>query len=341
MLAPVSEADFGEGPAIALNLVGLERWPGFAAELAERSGLDTGYRRSGALVVAVDRDDAEVLRRLAGLHRSLGLGGRWLSGRDCRRLEPGLSPRVPGGLEAPAEGHVDARATVAALRAALLAEGGELVEGTTVERVETEPGGEEVSGVALEGGVSLAAGQVVIAAGAWSGALAGLPPHEVPPVRPVKGQILTLRATGGEPPAQRLIRTPRCYIVSRPDGRVSVGATTEERGFDLRVTAEGVYGLLEAAREVVPDVAELEFLCAEAGLRPGTSDNLPVVGSGHIEGLLWATGHGRNGVLLAPITAETIAALLCEEEPPTDTAGLGPERFAGAAATAVAEAPVR
>ena len=327
MLAPVSEADFGEGRAIALNLAGLERWGGFAAELAERSGRDTGFRRSGALVVAADRDDAEALRRLAGLHRSLGLGGRWLSGRECRGLEPGLSPRVPGGLEAPAEGHVDPAATVAALRTALLADGGGLLEGTPVDRVEIRPDRHRVAGVVLEGGAPVAAGQVVVAAGAWSGALAGLPLDATPPIRPVKGQILTLRATGREPLAERLVRTPRCYVVSRADGRVSLGATTEERGFDLRVTAEGVHGLLEAAREVLPDVGELEFVRAEAGLRPGTPDNLPVVGQGQLDGLLWATGHGRNGVLLAPLTAEAIVALLCREEPSPDAGGLGPERF--------------
>ena len=139
MLAPVTEADFGEERAIALNLAGLERWPDFAADLAERSGVDTGYRRSGALVVAADRDDAESLRRLAGLHRSLGLSARTLSGREARRLEPGLSPRVPAAIEAPQEGHVDPGAVVAGLRAALEAEGGELREGTEVERVSLAP----------------------------------------------------------------------------------------------------------------------------------------------------------------------------------------------------------
>jgi glycine oxidase len=335
MLAPVTEADFGEESLLALNLAGLERWPAFAAELSERSGHDTGYRRSGALVVAADRDDMGELRRLAELQHSLGLVSRWLSGRACRELEPGLSPRVTGGIEAPDEGHVDPAATVQALRAAFLAEGGELLEQTAVDTLEPEPGSARLAGVALGVGSRVRAERVVVAAGPWSAGLAGLPPDAVLPVRPVKGQILTLRLPGDQPPlAQRLVRTPRCYVVARADGRVVVGATTEERGFDRRVTAEGVFRLLEAAREVLPGIDELELESACAGLRPGTPDNAPAVGRGAVEGLIWATGHGRNGVLLSPITADAVVAYLCDEDAPDPIASFGPDRFArGAAAS--------
>ena len=329
MLAPVTEADFGEQALLGLNLAGLERWPGFAAELSERSGLETGLRASGALVVAADRDDAEDLRRLADLQSSLGLDVRWLSGRECRRLEPGLSPRVPGGIEAPREGHVDPGTTVEALRAAFLAAGGELLEGVGAEEVELDAAGSRVAGVVLGNRERVEVEQVVGAAGAWSGSLGGLPPDAVPPVRPVKGQILTLHAGEvGAPLAERLVRTPRCYVVTRADGRVVVGATTEERGFDVRVTAEGVFRLLEAAGEVLPDVGELDFVAARAGLRPGTPDNGPVVGRTEIDGLLWATGHGRNGVLLAPITAEAVAACLSGEDASEAIAPFAPDRFA-------------
>ena len=337
MLAPVTEADFGEETLLALNLAGLERWPAFAEELAAQSGDDIGYRRSGALVVAADRDDVEELRRLERLQRSLGLEARWLAGRECRRLEPGLSPRVTGGIEASAEAHVDPAATVAALRAAHLAAGGELREEAAVERLEAEPGGNRVRGVVLADGTSIGAEQVVVAAGAWSASLAGRGDGaHAAPVRPVKGQILTLRGHPDRAPlAGRLVRTPRCYVVPRADGRVVVGATTEERGFDRRVTAEGVFRLLEAAREVLPDVDELELLEARAGLRPGTPDNGPIIGRGEVDGLVWATGHGRNGVLLAPITGEAVAALLCGEQPPAGAGPFAPGRFArGTAGTA-------
>jgi glycine oxidase len=300
MLAPVTEAEFGEEALLRLNLAGAELWPAFAAELAERSGVDTGYRASGALVVAADRDDAEELRRLHAFQRSLGLDVSWLSGRDCRRLEPRLSPRVPGGILAEHDHQVEPRAVVRALRVAFEAAGGELRCGVEV----SDP-------------AELDAEHVVLAAGCWSGA----------PVRPVKGQILRLR---GEPLAGRLVRTPRCYVVSRPDGEVVVGATVEERGFDTTVTADGVFRLLEAAREVLPDVGELELVEAAARLRPGTPDNAPLIGE-H-DGLVWATGHHRNGVLLAPITAQAVAAIVTGDDAPAAVEPFAAGRFERAAA---------
>ena len=300
MLAPVTEAEFGEEALLRLNLAGAELWSAFAAELAERSGVDTGYRASGALVVAADRDDAEELRRLHAFQRSLGLDVSWLSGRDCRRLEPRLSPRVPGGILAEHDHQVEPRAVVRALRAAFEAAGGELRCGVEV----SDP-------------AELDAEHVVLAAGCWSGA----------PVRPVKGQILRLR---GEPLAGRLVRTPRCYVVSRPDGEVVVGATVEERGFDTTVTADGVFRLLEAAREVLPDVGELELVEAAARLRPGTPDNAPLIGE-H-DGLVWATGHHRNGVLLAPITAQAVAAIVTGDDAPAAVEPFAAGRFERAAA---------
>jgi glycine oxidase len=163
---------------------------------------------------------------------------------------------------------------------------------------------------------------VVIAAGAWSG---GFDLPDVPPLRPVKGQILRLH---GAAPAAGIVRTPRCYVVPRASGEVVIGATVEERGFDTRVTADGVYRLLEAAWEVLPDVGELELVETRAGLRPATPDNGPAVGRGSVDGLVWATGHYRSGILQAPITGEAVAALLCGEEPPVELAPFAPERFA-------------
>jgi glycine oxidase len=309
MLAPVTEAEFGEERLLALNLASAKMWPAFAAELAERSGLDTGYRASGALVAAVDRDDGEELRRLFRFQQSLGLAVEWLGGREARRLEPRLAPRVPGAILAPDEAHVQPRAVVRALVAALEAAGGELIADAGVEEVAAD------HVVAM--GRRIDAGHVVVAAGCWSGAFA-----DAPPVRPVKGQILRLR---GEPLAERLVRTPRCYVVSRPNGEVVVGATVEERGFDTSVTAGGVHRLLEAAWEVLPDVEELELVEATARLRPGSPDNAPAVGER--AGIVWATGHHRNGVLLAPVTALAVAELLCDRPLPDVVEPFAPERF--------------
>ena len=324
MLAPVTEAEFGEQALLALNLAGAGLWPEFEAELAEASAVEIGYRRSGALVVAADRDDGEELRRLHAFQRSLGLESDWLPGRECRRLEPRLSPRVGGGISAPQDHAVDPAATVRALAIAFEAAGGELASGSEVKGLLVD--GDAVAGVRTAHG-DVAAGHVVVAAGCWSGGLAGLPEAARPPVRPVKGQILRLRGPRIPPLAERVIRSPRCYLVPRADGSVVLGATVEERGFDTRVTADGVHRLLEAATEVVPDVGELELVDARAGLRPGTPDNAPLIGGAALEGLLWATGHHRNGVLLAPLTAAAIAELVCGGEPPAAVAAFGPDRF--------------
>lgn len=325
MLAPVTEADFGEDALLELNLAGADRWPRFAAELSAASGLGAGLRESGALVVAADRDDAEELRRLVELHEALGLPSRWLGPRECRRLEPGLSTRVRGAIHAPRDQQADPAATVRALAVACRRAGVELREG--VEAAEIIREGGTVAGVGTAT-AEIAAARVVVAAGAWSRALVPDPP----PVRPVKGQIAALRAADPAHAPRHVVRTPRCYLLARGDGRVVLGASVEERGFDTTTTADGVFRLLEAAREVLPDVGELEWSGVRAGLRPGTPDNLPVVGGGSIQGLVWATGHYRNGVLLAPITADLVADLLeGRGEPP---AALSPARFAGAGATA-------
>jgi len=319
MLAPVTEADFGEDELLELNLSAADRWPAFATELTAASGLSPGFRETGALVVAADRDDAEELRRLADLHAALGLPSRWIGPRECRALEPGLSPRVRGAIHAPRDHQADPVATVRALAAACRSAGVELLEHVEVAELVWSAGG--VTGVRTAT-AEVAAGTVVVAAGAWSAALA----PAAPPVRPVKGQIAALRAPDPALAPAHVIRTPRCYMLARDDGRIALGATVEERGFDASTTADGVFRLLEAAREVLPDVGELEWTGVRAGLRPGTPDNLPVVGRDAADGLVWATGHYRNGVLLAPLTGELVADLLDGRGDPP--AALAPERFA-------------
>jgi glycine oxidase len=324
MLAPVTEVEFGERALLDLGLASRELWPAFAAELEERSGRPTYFRETGALVVAADRDDAAELRRLHDLQGRLGLESEWLTPRECRRLEPGLAPRVAGGVLAHSEAQADPYAVNLALAAAFEHAGGELISGAEVSAVETEH--ERVSGVALADGTRVRADKVVVAAGPWSAALD--PAGSGPPVRPVKGQILELRVRAGMPePIERIVRGRRCYLVPRGDGRVVLGGTVEEQGFDTTLTAGGVHRLLEAAWELVPEVEEMELAHARARLRPGTPDNAPLIGAGSVEGLVWATGHHRNGVLLAPVTGRAVAALLAGEVPGDELAAFAPARF--------------
>jgi glycine oxidase len=308
MLAPVGELAFGEPELLKMTLAAAELYPGFIAELEEASGTDTGYRRHGALHVALDRDEAAELRRVLELQRSLGLGAEWLPPRCCRELEPGLTPSFHGGVHAPDEGSVDPRRLAAALLAALEAEGGELLTGTGVEAALVD--GDRIAGVRTETGSELRAATTVLAMGAWSGQAGWLPEAARPPVRPVKGQILELRSRDGAAPCRRIVASERVYLVPRPDGRLIVGATVEEQGFDEAVTAGGVHELLREAYRLLPEVAEMELVEAAAGLRPATPDNLPLVGESGVDGLLWATGHYRNGILLAPLAAEAIAEQL-------------------------------
>jgi glycine oxidase len=326
MLAPVMEAEWGARALLDLNLESAARWPAFADALRAASGRDVGYHRGGALVVAADRDDAEELRRLHAFQESLGLDVEWLGPRAARQLEPALSPRIAGAIHAPHEAQADPRALIDALSAALAAAGGRVVYGVNVcgltgDGVDTDRG-------------PVRAAQVVVAAGAWSSELDAA----APPVRPVKGQILRLRRRAGQAPlAERLIRTPRCYLVDRIGGEVVIGATVEERGFDEAVTADGVYRLLEAAYEVLPDAGELEWVEAAARLRPGTPDNAPAIGrSASGDGVVWATGHFRNGILLTPVTADAVAAIVAGDDPPAEVASFGPERFARATAGSTA-----
>jgi glycine oxidase len=327
MLAPVTEADFGEESLISLNLASARRYPDFVAELEAASGQATGYRPTGALNVALDRDQAEELERLHDLQRSLGLEARWLAARECRTLEPSLSTRVVGGIAAPGDHQVSPRLLAGALRAALERQGGSIRSHARADSVEVADG--EAAGVVLESGESVPARTVVIAAGARSAEL-GLPAGATVPVRPVKGQILRLRGEPGELVVGRIVRTPEVYVVPRADGRLVVGATVEERGFDAAVTAGGVLELLRSAYEVLPGITELELVEASAGHRPATPDNEPAVGEGTLPGLVWAIGHWRNGVLLAPVTADAVVRLITSGEISPELRDFTPRRFAPA-----------
>jgi glycine oxidase len=337
MLAPVGEANWGEEESMRLGLASARAWPGFAAELAVDSELEVGYLSCGALHVALDRDEAEELRRRFELMDSLDLGVEWLLPRDLRELEPGLSPACAAGVQAPVEAAVDPRPLLLALTAAVEHRGGQVLVEAEVTDVLME--NRRLAGVITADGREHRAEHVVLAAGAWSGTAPWLPPLARPPVRPVKGQILTLRGSPDQPVCRRIVASERVYLVPRPDGRLIVGATAEERGFDVQVTAGGVHELLREAYRALPDVAELELVETLAGLRPGTPDNAPLVGPGALEGLVLATGHYRNGILLAPISAEAVAALLASEPLPPEARFAHPGRFAGETAPGLVAAP--
>jgi glycine oxidase len=281
MLAPVTEVHYGEEALLQLNLESARRYPRFVAELEAATGLPTGYQPCGTLVVARDGDDLAALERLAGFQRDLGLDVTKIRAGICRELEPGLAPGIRGGLLVAGDHQVDPRALVVALLAGCREAGVRFV----AERLTEIPSGDAA----------------VIAAGAWSSDIAGV---DVP-IRPVKGQLLRLR---GKPGVERNIRGLDVYIVPRQDGEVVVGATVEERGFDKTVTAGAVFDLLRAAIELVPDVAELEVVEVDAGLRPATPDNYPIIE--RRGDVVIATGHFRNGVLLAPLTADMVCDLL-------------------------------
>ncbi|PSO47848.1 MAG: glycine oxidase ThiO [Actinobacteria bacterium QS_8_72_14] len=299
MLAPATEATIAERDLLALNLASADRWAAFADELARASAYDPRLRPSGALLVARDGDDAAVLDWLADAHARLGLSSRRLRSRQARELEPGLSPRTRGALMCDGDHQVDNRAVLAGLRRAVEAMGVTFVSAAVSD---VRAAGGHVTGVGLSTGASLACEQVVIAAGWRSAQIAGV---GTVPVRPVKGQLLHLRV---------------------------VGATVEERDHDTATTAGGVLQLLRDAWELLPDVGELELTEATAGLRPTTPDNGPVIGHGDIDGVVCAFGHHRHGILLTPITAEAVAALVAGEAPPPEVAPFTPDRFAAKAA---------
>ncbi|MER8011669.1 glycine oxidase ThiO [Streptomyces sp. NPDC094149] len=330
MLAAVTELHYGEQTLLGLNLASARRYPDFAAELTEATGHDLGYRRCGTLAVALDADDRAHLRELHVLQRQSGLESEWLSGRDCRRLEPMLAPGVRGGLRVDGDHQIDprrlARALVAACERAGVVFHRVWAESFRVVR-------DRAAGVVTADGSELSAGQVVLAAGSLSGRLPGVPDDVLPPVRPVKGQVLRLTVPKRYAPflsrtVRAMVRGSHVYLVPRENGELVVGATSEELGWDTTVTAGGVYELLRDAHELVPGITELPLTETRAGLRPGSPDNAPLLGPTELPGLLLATGHYRNGVLLTPVTGDAMAHVLATGELPEEALPFTPKRFA-------------
>ena len=311
MLTPVSEAAYAEKELLAFGRASLERYPDFVSELAAVTGEQAGFRQTGTLQVGYDADDLAVIDEVRVLQESLGLPVRQLTARECRKLEPMLDPSVRGGLLVENDGSVDPRLLTRALLTAVRRAGARLIE-APAEEILTEAGTGRATGVRLADGTRIPADWVVVAAGWKSAGLAGLAPGCTPPVRPVKGQILRLRASDGllGRTVRGVVKGSSVYLVPRESGELVVGATQEEIGADTRVTAGGLWELLRDARALVPGITELEFAEAVARLRPGSPDNAPVLGPSGQPGVVLATGHFRNGVLLAPVTADVIADYL-------------------------------
>lgn len=329
MLAPVTEAEPDDPDHLLLGTAAVERWPAFADGLEQASGVAVPLHRRGTLALARDRDEAEALDRFARVCAGFGVDVERVLPSAARRLEPALAPTLRGALSVPGDAAVDPRRVVEALVAALGAAGVSVTVGdvarVTFDRrgdgdgaassdgaasldgaVSSDGVGPRAVGVALADGTELRAGAVVLATGAWG--LEGLPAVARVPVRPVKGQLLVLRDPSGPGLVERVLRFGTGYVVPRDDGRYVLGATTEERGFDTQVTAWALHDLLRDGAELVPGLLDLAVEETLAGLRPTTPDGLPAIGAAPgVEGLWWATGHHRNGVLLASLTGALLA----------------------------------
>ncbi|HZT51649.1 MAG TPA: glycine oxidase ThiO [Stellaceae bacterium] len=324
MLAAGVETEPGEHDLAALNRQSLALWPAFAAELEEASGLSVGLRREGTLQVALTRDDAAQLRFTYDFQREHGIALEWLTARQALEREPRLNPSLAAAVYSPGDHQADNRMLVRALKRAFLAAGGTLHEHAAVTAIEVAGG--MVAGLRV-GESRVAAETVVLAAGAWSGEIAGLPAEARAPVRPVKGQMLALKMDAAAPLLRHVVWAPRAYLVPRRDGRLIVGATVEEKGFNVDLTAGGVFALLEGAWRALPGVEELPIDEMWVGFRPGSRDDAPLLGPSAVAGLVLATGHYRNGILLTPVTADLVARYLQTGAVDPAMAPFAPERF--------------
>lgn len=323
MLAAGLETEPGGEELLALAQRSQALWPDFARRLEAASGIAVGYRDEGTLAVALTRDDAERLRFTTQFQQRLGVALEFLTGAAARAIEPHLHPGTVGAALCRGDHQVDNRQVALALKRALAAAGGMLHEHS---EARLDMAGGRVAGI-VAGDRAHRAEIVVLAAGAWSRGVAGLPEAMRPPVRPIKGQMLALRMAAAAPLLRHVLWAPKAYLVPRSDGRLLVGATVEERGFDATATAGGVFALLEAARRTIPAVEELAIDEIWTGFRPGSRDDAPILGATEVAGLVIATGHHRNGILLLPVTAEAIADLILTGTAPSHIGPFRLDRF--------------
>ena len=299
MLTPQAELGFEEIELFNLSRRSLELYPKFLEDLKADSGMDVKMDRCGSLFAGFDRDDMRRLRRMYDFREKVNLPAKWLTGSEAKDLEPMLSPKCTCGVWMPDDAQIENRDLLGALHVAAKNRGCIIHENAEVSSVKIENG--KVKAIAVNES-EIEVSNLVIAAGAWSKQIEGIPENILPPVRPVKGQIMSLRMEG-ENRVSHAVRGRDVYLVPKADGRLIVGASNEEMGFDTNPTAGEIYRLLERAWETVPGIYEYPIQEIKVGLRPGSRDHEPIVGDSEIEGLYFATGHYRSGILLTPITA--------------------------------------
>lgn len=324
MLAAAAELEPGGEALLGLALESQGLWRDFRDTLEADAGQPIDYRPEGTLVVAVGRDETDRLRFRHELQRRAGLDTQWLPGSDVRALEPGLRPAITGGLFCPADHQVDPILTLKALRRAFQCRGGHLIETCDVDELATEGG--RVIGVVAQGRLC-GAKNVVLATGPVAGSAAWLPPELRLPVRPLKGQSLALRPRGGAAPLSHVLWTTDIHLAPKSDGRLILGATVEEAGFDPAITAGGVFALLDGTRRVLPGIEDMAVEAVWTGFRPTSDDDAPILGETPLAGLSVAAGHHRNGYLLAPVTAQAIGDLIVTGRMRGAAQKFGMERF--------------
>lgn len=319
MLAPQLEAS-GPGPMLELSMRSRTLYPGWAARLGSETGLDVGYRDCGALQVALTLAQAHALEATVAWQAASGLRATFLTGDEARALEPALSAEAVAAAHFPDDHQVEPKKLMAALSAAARRRGVTFRPAVVRQLVSD---GQRVQGVDVDDG-RLDAGLVVVAAGAWSAQVAGAG-LDAAHLVPARGQLIELTLPSA--PLRHVLKAGLGYVVPRADGRVVCGTTVELVGFDKRVTAEGLHTVLDHALTLCPSLKSAAVTDSWAGLRPWTADGLPMLGRSHLEGLLIASGHARNGILLAPITARLIGQLARGERPAMDVGPFRPDRF--------------
>lgn len=301
MLAPFAEVGFEEIDLMHLGEQSLEWYPSFLDQLKEDADEVPSFDQCGTLLAGVDRDDMEILQRLYKFRDRLNLQVERMTGTKAREFEPLLSPTTTAGIWLPDDAQINQRSLIEALKVAFRCRGGTLLEQTEIKSLETRGG--TVHQLISADGKRYKHDTVCLASGVWTNKIDGIPESARVPLRPVKGQILSVHKTN-DCDLNIMVRTPRVYLVPKgEDGPIVIGATSEEQGFDMKPTAGGIKDLLDEAWDVVPSIYDLPLKTTTAGLRPAARDNAPVIGAANMEGLYYATGHYRSGILYTPVTA--------------------------------------